>query len=65
MTRTPKRELNSCRPRTTLIRGLTTDRLQPLSASHQGTLSHFRFQGSEKNGAARLGKRAVVNVRRG
>jgi hypothetical protein len=28
MTRTPKRKLNSCRPRTPLIRGLTTDRLQ-------------------------------------
>jgi hypothetical protein len=34
MTRTPKRELNSCRPRTPLIRGLTTDRLQRFRPFH-------------------------------
>jgi hypothetical protein len=58
MTRTPKRELNSCRPRTPLIRGLTTDRLQRFRPFNYCRL---KGGGSEKNGAARLGEGAVVN----
>ena len=44
MTRTPKRELNSCRPRTTLIRGLTADRLQRFTPRDPFTVSFSRVR---------------------
>lgn len=44
MTRTPKRELNSCRPRTTLIRGLTDDRLQRFTPRDPFTVSFSRVR---------------------